>query len=617
MNASPTRRRLLVNALMLAGSAGAVRATFAQPESIPNAGTPPGAGQRALHVLNRLGFGPRPGDVERVAAMGIERYIDQQLAPQSIALPAALIAELDALLTLQMRPGELMSEYQIAVARLQAQAAAQPQTLAAAAPPTPGVAAPAAPNIGDPMGASPYGMSDIRPNGFATPAAAAGPAAQPASSAQQPTANANPNANANAGNDARATRRQVVREVAVDSIRARLLRAIDSPRQLEEVMVDFWFNHFNVFIGKALDRVLVGHYEQHAIRPHAMGRFRDLLGATARHPAMLYYLDNVVSVAPGFQPPRRPAAGNGAPLPPGPTGLNENYARELMELHTLGVDGGYSQSDVTELARIFTGWVFDRRSQNADVFQFADRRHDWSAKQWLGYRVEASGLAEGEWALDVLAAHPATARHIAGKLAQHFVTDTPPRSLVDRLASTFTQSGGDIRQVLRVLFDSPEFWSPASLSAKFKTPYQYVVSSVRAAGISMPANVLPIAGTLSQLGMPLFGCQTPDGYKNTEAAWLNSEAITRRIAFATALAAGRIALNQEPPPPGAAPVTPAQVNRAALNEARPMVMPPVDWQALLATIGPGISGRTRQVVEATEPSMRAALLLGSPEFMRH
>ena len=610
MNASPTRRRLLVNALTLAGSAGAVRATFAQPGSNPNAGTPPSTEQRALHVLNRLGFGPRPGDVERVTAMGIDRYIEQQLAPQPIALPAALATELDALLTLQMRPGELMSEYQIAVARLQAQGGIQPpaQPVAALASSMPAAAAPSAANIGDPMGASPYAMSDIRANGFVAQAPGARPAAQSAQVTASP---------GNANSDPRATRRQVVREVAVDSIRARLLRAIDSPRQLEEVMVDFWFNHFNVFIGKALDRVLVGHYEQHAIRPHAMGRFRDLLGATARHPAMLYYLDNVVSVAPGFQPPRRAAANNGAPPPPGPTGLNENYARELMELHTLGVDGGYSQSDVTELARIFTGWVFDRRSQNADVFQFAERRHDWSVKQWLGYRVEASGLAEGEWALDVLAAHPATARHIAGKLAQHFVADAPPRSLVDRLASTFTQSGGDIRQALRVLFDSPEFWSPASRSAKFKTPYQYVVSSVRAAGISMPANVLPIAGTLSQLGMPLFGCQTPDGYKNTEAAWLNAEAMTRRIAFATALAAGRIALNQQPPAPGTAPVTPAQVNRAALNEARPVVMPPVDWQALLATIGPGIGGRTRQVVEASEPSMRAALLLGSPEFMRH
>jgi uncharacterized protein (DUF1800 family) len=354
-------------------------------------------------------------------------------------------------------------------------------------------------------------------------------------------------------------------------------------------MVDFWFNHFNVYQGKGLDRVLVANYEHEAIRPYALGRFRDLLGATAHHPAMLFYLDNWLSAAPGFQP-RRAALFDAKKKAP-PTGLNENYARELMELHTLGADGGYTQRDVTELARILTGWTFDARrpGERQALFVFDPRRHDNGDKDWLGRHVGARGEAEGEWALDVLAREPATAHHLAFELAQYFVADAPPPALVDRLAQRYLATDGDIRAVLKALFDSPEFRDPGVRGAKFKTPYRFVVSALRAAQVPV-RDPKPLLGALRQLGMPLYGCATPDGYKNTEDAWLNPDAITRRVSLATLLGSGR------------APVGAGQ---------------PLDADALLATLGSAISPKTRATVAQADPRLRAALVLGSPDFMRH
>lgn len=511
--------------------------------------TPAAALARATHLLNRLSFGPRPGDIESLLQTGEMRWIDQQLNPQRSSLPAALQSELDRLDTLHLPINTLTAEYQ---QNLQAIVAQQ----------------------------------------------ADGNTARPAGG----------------GMAARNSRRSIIREVAYESSRARLLRAIDSPHQLEELMVDFWFNHFNVFIGKGLDRVLVGHYETHAIRPHVFGSFRELLGATAKHPAMLFYLDNAQSVG-GAAVGRRPGAN---------TGLNENYARELMELHTLGADGGYTQHDVTELARILTGWTFSRRDDSGNAFRFEPQRHDPGSKLWLGHRLEGGGQREGEFALDVLAAHPATARRIGYKLAQYFVADNPPDSLVSTLASEFSRSRGNIRDVLAVLFAAPEFW--ASSEQKFKTPYQFVVSSVRVAGLSLPSNVLPLMSSLNQMGMPLFGCPTPDGYANTEAAWLNAEAMTRRLNFATALATGRLPLNHAMdagglPMPGLNPGPGANPGpgRPAMREpevVRPPSMPAVDWRALLATLDPLVKPRTRSVVESSALELRSALLLGSPEFMR-
>ncbi len=319
------------------------------------------------------------------------------------------------------------------------------------------------------------------------------------------------------------------------AVQARLWRAVESPRQLQEVMVDFWYNHFNVFAAKGLDHLWVGAYEEQAIRPYALGRFRDLLGATAHHPAMLFYLDNWQNTAPNSPGVRGKQQG-----------LNENYARELMELHTLGVDGGYTQEDVIALARILTGWGLGRprgRDINKGGFFFDPKRHDFSDKVFLGQTIHGSGVAEGEEALDILARNPATARHISFELAQYFVADEPPSALVERLRKRFLDTDGDIRAVLDTLFHSPEFWDQKYYGNKFKTPYQYVVSAVRATDMKV-VNVRPLYGMLMQLGMPLYGCLTPDGYKNTRDAWLNPDAMTRRIGFATALASGRLPLGQ-------------------------------------------------------------------------
>jgi uncharacterized protein (DUF1800 family) len=403
----------------------------------------------------------------------------------------------------------------------------------------------------------------------------------------------------NDSEDGKARRQALFQRQAQAAAEIRLLQALQSPRQLQEVMVDFWFNHFNIFVGKGLDRVLVGNYEREVIRPYALGRFRDLLGATAHHPAMLFYLDNWLSVAPDFRPRRA-----GGPLAKA-SGLNENYARELMELHTLGVDGGYTQRDVTELARMLTGWTSNPRGQGDSAFYFDARRHDDGDKTWLGRPVPARGQAEGEWALDVLASHPATARHLSFKLAQYFVSDDPPAALVDRLSRRFLATDGDIRAVLATLFASAEFRNPAVRGAKFKTPYQFVLSAVRAAGVPV-GNVRPLLAVLQQLGMPLYGCLTPDGYKNTEAAWLNPDAVTRRINFATALAAGRLPL--------ARPLEEANADR--LDRGPSGGASKLDAEAVLATVGSAVSAKTRAAVAEAEPALRAALVLGSPDFMR-
>jgi len=477
--------------------------------SVPAMAAPQATEAEALHVLNRLGNGPAPGDIAHVMDIGVDRYIDEQLHPERLPLPPALTRRLAELSTLGYSQADLVSQFR-----------------------------------------------------------QAGQAAK------------------SGGEPGQTQRRELYQRITAEASEARLISATQSPRQLEEVMTDFWFNHFNVFIGKGLDRVLVGNYEREAIRPHVLGRFRDLLGATAHHSAMLFYLDNWLSAAPGYQP--RQGAGPAAKA----NGLNENYARELMELHTLGVDGGYTQKDVTELARMLTGWTLNprlaaREGHGGSIDHFDARRHDQGDKDWLGHHVEPRGQAEGEWALDVLARHPATARHLGERLAQYFVADQPPPALVDRLAKRYLATDGDIRAVLQTLFDSAEFRDPHQHGSKFKTPYQHVVSALRAAQAPV-APLRPLLGALNQLGMPLYGCQTPDGYKNTEAAWLNPDAITRRVTFATALASGKLTKTA-----------------------------PLDADVLLSTLGGSISARTRAKVLQSPPALRAALVLGSPDFMRH
>jgi uncharacterized protein (DUF1800 family) len=486
-----------------------------------------------LHALNRLSFGPTPGELDRVRQLGLEAYLAEQLQPEKIALPASLQQRLQAL------PWALASQRELVVAYRDVEQAAKTN-----------------PEVG------------------------------------------------------KEQRKQLFQQVKLQSAQARLWQALYSPRQLEEVMVDFWFNHFNVFEGKGLVRVLAHNYEREAIRPHVLGRFRDLLGATAQHPAMLFYLDNWLSTAPGASLARRGPLAKAA-------GLNENYARELMELHTLGVDGGYSQQDVTELARIFTGWTLGRNGRGDSLFTFDERRHDPGNKLWLGKTLRPAGQTEGEQALDLLAAHPQTAHHIAFQLAQYFVADEPPPALVAQLARRFEQTQGDIRAVLRSLFDSNEFRSPAVYGLKFKTPYRYVLSALRATALPVN-NVRPVLGSLQQLGMPLYGCQTPDGYKNTEAAWLNPDAMTRRINLATGLASGRLPLAEAPDPDAPGGMNPRAMERLndKMNQQAP-VAKPVDATALLATLGSTVGARTRAALDTTPPALRAALLLGSPDFMRH
>jgi uncharacterized protein (DUF1800 family) len=399
--------------------------------------------------------------------------------------------------------------------------------------------------------------------------------------------------------EARALRREA-RIVVREATEARLLRAVAGKRRLQEVMTDFWFNHFNVFAGKGLDRLWVGAFEEQAIRPHALGRFRDLLGATAKHPAMLFYLDNWQNTAPGSPGARKKEQG-----------LNENYAREVMELHTLGVDGGYTQEDVVALARIFTGWGLPQglrldRSE-ANGFHFDARRHDNGTKIFLGHEIAAAGMAEGERALDILARSPRTAHHLAFELAQYFVDDRPDPALVDALAKVYLDSDGDIRTVLRALFASPQFRDSAGFDRKFKTPYEYVVSAIRLADVEVE-DVRPMAGMLAQLGMPLYGCQTPDGYKNTRDAWLNADAMVRRLNFATALGAGRMRIagpTRESPAPG----QPA----AGMTDSGPQ---PLNANRLVAALGGLLGAKTLTAVAAAPPQLKAGLVLGSPEFMK-
>src|SRR6185312_16033559 len=311
---------------------------------------------------------------------------------------------------------------------------------------------------------------------------------------------------------------------------AKLLRAIYSNRQLEEVMTDFWFNHFNVFIGKGPDRYMVSAYERDVIRPHALGKFKDILAATAKSPAMLFYLDNWQSVGPNselamYGPGGRPRMRGGRfgrfprpqPAKKRASGLNENYAREIMELHTLGVDGGYTQKDVTELAKVLTGWSIDKPLQGAS-FWFRDAAHEPGPKYVLGHRIEGHGEGEGLEMLDILAHHPSTAKFISRKLAMRFVSDNPPTSLVNRMADTFLKKDGDIREVLRTMFKSPEFWSADAYRAKVKTPLEFVASAVRVSGVDVQ-NALPLVQFLNRMGMPLYGMQPPTGYSMKADAW--------------------------------------------------------------------------------------------------
>ncbi len=321
-------------------------------------------------------------------------------------------------------------------------------------------------------------------------------------------------------------------------------------------MTDFWFNHFNVFINKGADRFLVTSYERDAIRPHVLGKFEDLLVATAKSPAMLFYLDNWLSIGPHSEaaigpPPEdrgRPRRGRAIPKHPPQgrikgkpgksSGLNENYGRELMELHTLSVNGGYSQADVTEVAKVFTGWTIDQPNKGGG-FKFEPKMHEPGDKIVLGHRIKQKGEKEGLEVLHLLARNPQTAHFISQKLAMRFVSDDPPAALVDRMTKTFLKKNGDIREVLRTMFNSPEFWAPETYRAKVKTPFEFVVSAVRASGAQVD-DARQLVGTLNNMGMPLYGMIPPTGYSMKAETWVNSSALLARMNFALGLASGKV-----------------------------------------------------------------------------
>jgi uncharacterized protein (DUF1800 family) len=338
-------------------------------------------------------------------------------------------------------------------------------------------------------------------------------------------------------------RDELPRQLLVEATQARLLRAATSRRQLEEVLVDFWFNHFNVSAEKNKTRWMVTSYERDAIRPHVFGRFRDLLGATAKHPAMLFYLDNWLSTREGFdlrdyrRADKIAGAGKSTVL-----GLNENYARELLELHTVGVNAGYTQDDVREAARALTGWSVELRdnADNFGGFVYRDVAHDKDAKNIFGLALAPGGrMDDGERLLDYLARHPSTAHFIALKLCRRFVADAPPPALVDAVAAEFLRTDGDLTATYRAIFTSPQLWSDAAFASKTKTPLEFVVSAVRATG-TLDSAEQPLGSALDAMGMPLFRAQPPTGYAETADAWVNAGALVSRINFGLRLAQGQV-----------------------------------------------------------------------------
>ena len=525
------------------------------PVALSLPASPLGPDQRILHALNRLGYGPRPGDVERVRRIGLAAYIEMQLDPRGIPDPAVEQA-LAAYPALALSTATLVREYPLPTPQARQRLTSGEM--------------------------SRQEMMEMYP----------------------------------------AERRPAV--ITAQMQAARITRAVASGRQLEEVMVDFWFNHFNVYAQKGAVRWMVPAYEREAIRPHALGRFRDLVLATARHPAMLFYLDNWLST-------RADLVVSGGPNAGRRMGLNENYARELMELHTLGVDGGYTQQDVIEVARCFTGWTIDRPQQGGG-FIFRPLAHDRGAKRVLGQVIPAGGgQQDGERVIDILVRHEATARFIATKLARRFVSDDPPAALVERAAATFRRTDGDVRAVLATIVTSPEFWAADAYRAKIKTPLEVVASAVRAldgrivagpGGDATDGGGLALAREVGKLGEPLYEAQPPTGYPDRAEAWVNTGALLGRMNFALGLAHNRF--------------RGARVDVAGFLADADRSQPAQVLDRLLAVVLHGeASAQTRAVLAAqlesaeitrtppydrvakdTDVEKLAALVLGSPEFQR-
>ncbi len=589
-------------ALLLVFSSPLALAQDAKKNKSKNAQPPSkslSAEQKAIHLLDRITFGARPGDVERVMKMGWEKFLDEQFHPERIA-DTAIEQKLKGIESIHLSNAELANYYP------------PPQVIQQA----------------------------LKSKGME--------ALDFASGANAPTGQTEQDQKAN-----QAKRREIQKtlkemgykqpqQVALELQQAKILRAVYSERQLQEVMTDFWFNHFNVFLQKGADRVLTTTYERDAIRPHVFGKFEDLLKATAESPAMLFYLDNWMSAAPNAQAMQRREkvakalerrqARQGdkmseqekeqmlnaqGKIKKAPRGLNENYAREIMELHTLGVDGGYTQKDVQEVARCFTGWTL-KQPRNGAEFIFNPMIHDDGEKTVLGKKIAAGGgQKDGYAVIRMLASHPSTAKFISTKLARKFVNDNPPPALVSRMAETFKKTDGDISQVLRTLFTSPEFFAAENYRTKIKTPFEMTVSAVRAIGAETTGGP-QFHRWIAQMGEALFMAQPPTGYADTAEHWVNTGALLERMNFALALAANRI--------PGTRTNLSSLVSDAATLQPSELV----DRYAKLLLKGE-LSTQSRATIDkslseqmlakndsskAVDTAKIVGLILGSPEFQR-
>ena len=683
--------RRAVSAVFQGGVAGVLCVLLAGEPLLAQAGAhrgPTGAGAspqgeaRILHALNRLTFGPRPGDVAAVRAIGLTQWFEQQLNPGKID-DTALDGRLAGYPAMKLPQTELTERYpsQQTIRQMADRNVALPadpvehaiyadqmaalkqqqerkQENAGAAVPSSGMTEGRAKQPGNEANAA--GAAAREPDTAAMSgdgAAKAGGAEGDKGSAGGPgdraeavfkdldavkVLNLAPEermrrvvgmsgkeflafreslsgpelAQFNDGLTAEqreifAAMQNSTRMVGAEVEQTRMLRDVYSERQLEAVMTDFWLNHFNVYIRKnQIEPYLLPEYERDVIRPNALGRFEDLLVATAKSPAMEMYLDNWQSVGPESQAAKRGAASAARLDNPQARaalkerGLNENYGRELMELHTLGVNGGYTQKDVTEVAKVFTGWTITQPGRGGD-FQFDERRHEPGAKVVRGKKIEENGMNEGLEVLHMLASSPATAQFISRKLAVRFVADEPPQALVNAMAKTFLDSGGDIKAVLRTMFNSPEFWAPDVQRAKVKTPEELVISAVRASGAAV-GNPQGLVQALDKLGMPFYGMQTPNGYAWTNEAWVSTGSLVARMNFALVLAGDKLpgvrtdwtkALGSVPQPRGMTANEKTEDPEAAIKEAK--------LERLL--LGAPASTRTRAAVLAQSADSTAAI----------
>lgn len=589
------------------------------------------------HALNRLTFGPRPGDLEAVERLGLKHWIDRQLHPEQIAENPLLLERLQPLESLHLSIREAYLRYPppqliAAIALGRGELPEDPESRALLARLADRYLRRKRPEGSATPAQLPNDLSDLEPRVRLADLLTPGqietlrngkpdekkqlleslPAGKQTGFvwALRP-----PERQRLVGFAPVALRRELMRSVAPQNVVAsdltegKILRAVYSNRQLQELLVDFWFNHFNVYLNKGADRYTVPTYERDAIRPHVFGKFHDLLLETAKSPAMLFYLDNAQSVAPEKEnASRRPNAKR-------KRGLNENYGRELLELHTLGVEGGYTQRDVVEVARCFTGWGI-APPKKGGTFDYNDKVHDKGQKVVLGHVIPAGGgMSDGLTVIDILSQHPSTARFVSLKLARRFVADDPPASLVAHMAKTFLKTKGDLREVVRTMIASREFWSQGAYNAKIKTPFEMVVSSLRATNADLTSGYA-LATELQKLGEPLYRKIEPTGYSSSNSEWVSSGALLERMNFALALAHNRL--------PGVAvdvSAWQATTGKNPLEFARSLLGrdPSPQTAAAIEKIidDPDLRAQLASRAKVTKtqvPSLIAGITLGSPEF---